>query len=119
MQRLSPANAPGLSRADIIAKIKNRGLTLKQLAENNDLSPAAISVCLSRPWPKVERIIADAIGIPADQIWPPRYATEGVPIKRGTGVKSKRRKVGETLLNNRSGRAAPHKFGTSRGGRQA
>lgn len=72
-----------MSRADIIAAIKNRGVTLRALAEKHGLSPAAISVALSRPWPRVEKIIGEAIGVEPQKIWPPRYPSKGLPIKRG------------------------------------
>jgi Ner family transcriptional regulator len=92
-----------MRRASIIAAIKNAGFTLKRLSEIHGLSPAACSVCLSKPWPQVEKIIATVIGIPPHKIWPPRYSPKGMPIKRGARVKSSRRKEGATKLNNRPG----------------
>lgn len=89
MQRPTPLEASAMSRADIVAAIRNAGYTLKALAEANDLSPAAISVALSKKWPKVERIIANVIGIPPQKIWPPRYPSEGLPIKRGETKESR------------------------------
>jgi Ner family transcriptional regulator len=104
MRQAQLPNEAGMSRNDIIAAIKNAGYTLKGLSELNGLSPAAVSVCLSRPWPKVERIIADAISVPPHRIWPPRYACEGKPIKRGRKAVSSGTKKGATLLNNRPAR---------------
>ena len=97
MQRFAPSNKsenPGLSRNEIIAKIKDAGFTLKKLAQTNGFTASAISVCLSTPWPAVEKIIGDAIGISPHKIWPPRYAGKGVPIKRGRAKESRGTKSG-------------------------
>ena len=82
-QRLTPNESVEWTRATIVAAIKNKGHTLTGLAKINGYSSASISVCLCKPWPKVEKIIARVIGVPAHIIWPPRYDHKGMPIKRG------------------------------------
>lgn len=79
-QRKSP---PGWKRADIVAAIKNAGFTLEKLGTDHGYSTTAINVALLKPWPNVEKIIAETIGVAAHIIWPPRYDRLGVPIKRG------------------------------------
>lgn len=86
MQRQPP---PGMKRATIVAAIKNAGHTLEGLSKINGLSRTAVSVALCKRWPKVEQIIAEAIGVPAHLIWPPRYDRLGVPIKRGSKKESR------------------------------
>jgi lambda repressor-like predicted transcriptional regulator len=66
-----------------VAAIKNRGYTLEKLATDHGYSPASINVALLKPWPAVEKIVAETIGVAAHVIWPPRYDRFGVPIKRG------------------------------------
>jgi Ner family transcriptional regulator len=100
----------GWHNADIVAALKRKGFTQRGLSAKHRLSPSAVSVCLQKKWPKVEQIIADELGVPASDIWPPRYPS-AMPIKRGNKVKSSGRNKGETLLNNRSGSAACRKYG--------
>lgn len=88
-QRLTPEALVEWTNADIVAAIKNKGHTLTGLAKINGYSSAAISVCLCKPWPKVEKIIARVIGVPAHVIWPPRYDHKGMPIKRGKTKESR------------------------------
>lgn len=73
-----------MHRADVMALLRKtpekwslRGLSLAHgYAEN------AVSEALNRPWPAVERIIADAVGMEPWEIWPSRYNRDGTP-KRG------------------------------------
>lgn len=95
-----------MTRAQIVAAIKDVGYTLERLSEINGLSKSAISTGISKPWPRVERIIARTIGLPPQKIWPPRYSRKGVPIKRGRKVKSSGRNGGAIPAANRSGSKA-------------
>lgn len=88
-QRRTPEVSFEWTRANIVAAIKNKGHTLTGLAKINGYSDAAISVCLCKPWPKVEEIVARVIGVPAHVIWPPRYDHRGMPIKRGKTKESR------------------------------
>jgi len=80
MQR---GSSEGMHKADITAAIKRAGYTLEGLSQKHRLSKGAVSTALCKPWPKVEQIIAETIGIPAHLIWPPRYPGPAMPIKRG------------------------------------
>ncbi|RKS84718.1 Nlp family transcriptional regulator [Orbus hercynius] len=59
--------------ADIIAALKKQGLTLSGLSRQSGLSSSTLSNALVRPWTKGERIIAHALGLKPEQIWPSRY----------------------------------------------
>lgn len=61
-------------RADIVAAIHKAGWSLRALSVQSGLSPFTLKSALDRPYLKAERIIADAIGVPAESIWPERYA---------------------------------------------
>jgi Ner family transcriptional regulator len=100
-----PAVQPDMAKADIAAALKKAGLSQEGLSAKHGLTKSAVSVALCKRWPSVEKIIAEAIGIPAHRIWPSRYAS-AVPIKRGAAAVSKRRNRGATLLNNRPGSGA-------------
>lgn len=61
-------------RADIVAALHKRGTTLRKLAKLHEYaSPTTLGQALNRPWPKGEKIIADAIGVHPSIIWPSRY----------------------------------------------
>lgn len=64
-------------RADIVAAVKKRGTTLSAIARKAGLSPSTIRNALERPWPKGERLIAEAIGVQPSVIWPSRYQLRG------------------------------------------
>lgn len=59
--------------ADIKAALAKKGLTLRQLSSQAGLKPDTLRNVLDRKWPKGEKIIADALGIPPEEIWVSRY----------------------------------------------
>ena len=62
------------SKARIRFAVHERGLTFKGLTlANGYRSVDAVAQCLHRPYPKVERILAEAISARLDAIWPSRY----------------------------------------------
>ena len=61
-------------QADIIAAIKKKGTTLAAVSRHAGLSSSTLSNALTRKWPKGERLIAEAIGVKAETIWPSRYS---------------------------------------------
>ena len=74
--------------AKIIAELRMQAQkSLRQLSEDNNLSPNTLAQALQRPYPKAERIIAAAIGVPPKTIWPSRYNDDGSTSRR----KGKRR----------------------------
>lgn len=60
-------------RADIVAALHKRGLSLSQLSVAAGLSASTLRNALRAPYPRAEQIIAEAIGVPAHEIWPSRY----------------------------------------------
>ncbi|PMG62995.1 helix-turn-helix domain-containing protein [Vibrio splendidus] len=60
-------------RADIVAALKKRGLSVRQLSREAGLGENTLANALRSPWPKGEKIIAEAIGMKPDQLWPSRY----------------------------------------------
>ncbi|CAM7220086.1 helix-turn-helix domain-containing protein [Citrobacter sedlakii] len=59
--------------ADIIAGLKKRGTSLSALSSQAGLASSTLANALARRWPKGERLIAEALGIAPEQIWPSRY----------------------------------------------
>ena len=61
-------------RADIVAALKKKGWSLRALSIEAGLSPNTLRSALTAPYLKGERIIAAAIGVEPEEIWPERYA---------------------------------------------
>lgn len=69
--------------ADVIAHLHKKGISLSGLSRQSGLGTSTLSNTLSRPWPKGEWLIAEALGIHPSEIWPSRYFdTEGKLIER-------------------------------------
>lgn len=62
-------------RADIKAALEKAGWTLRALAiAHGSKHGTTLRQALDHPYPKAERIIAEAIGVEPAVIWPSRYA---------------------------------------------
>jgi len=71
-------------QADIIAALRKRGTTLAAVSRGAGLSSSTLANALSRPWPKGEMLIGQAIGVSPATIWPSRYfdANTKTPLQR-------------------------------------
>ena len=77
--------------ADIVAALKKHGTSLAALSRKAGLSSSTLANALSRPWPKGEWLIAQALNISPEVIWPERYFDEkGAPIFRQRRATRKR-----------------------------
>ena len=65
-------------KADIKAALEKEGLTLTQIAKKNQLGSSTIYNVFHRPYPRVEKMIADYIGVSPQEIWPSRYMQKRV-----------------------------------------
>lgn len=63
--------------ADVVAALHKRGLTLRKLAEQHEVSPKAVIRALRERCVPAERRIAEAIGVHPMMIWPSRYNADG------------------------------------------
>jgi Ner family transcriptional regulator len=63
--------------ADITAALHKRGVSMHGLSLDAGYSPWTLRDALRRPYPKAEAIIAEAIGVPPQSIWPSRYDEQG------------------------------------------
>lgn len=59
--------------ADIIAALKKRGTSLAAVSRNAGLASSTLANALTRHWPKGERLIAEALDVAPENIWPSRY----------------------------------------------
>ncbi|ECG8593288.1 transcriptional regulator [Salmonella enterica subsp. salamae] len=59
--------------ADIIAGLRKRGTSLAAVSRQAGLASSTLANALIKHWPKGERLIAEALGVAPEQIWPSRY----------------------------------------------
>ncbi|HAU8267628.1 TPA: transcriptional regulator, partial [Kluyvera intermedia] len=59
--------------ADIIAGLRKKGTSLAALSRDSGLSSSTLANALTKPWPKGEYLIAEALGVHPSVIWPTRY----------------------------------------------
>ena len=62
---------------DIKAAVRKRGWTLKGLARDHGLPLNACQQACAQPRYHGEQVIAEALGIPAQRIWPSRFDAQG------------------------------------------
>ncbi|WP_064540315.1 helix-turn-helix domain-containing protein [Buttiauxella ferragutiae] len=78
-------------KADIIAGLRKKGTSLAALSRAAGLSSSTLANALTRPWPKGEFLIAEALGIHPSEIWPERYFREdGEPFDRASLIRKAR-----------------------------
>ncbi len=59
--------------ADIKAALEKRGISLAQLGREAQLKEGTLNNAFRVKYPKAERIIATALEMQPEQIWPSRY----------------------------------------------
>ena len=65
-------------RADIVAALHKAGHSIRSLSMANGYkSPTTLSQAMNQPWPKGEAIIAKALNLSPQVIWPSRYDENG------------------------------------------
>jgi Ner family transcriptional regulator len=60
--------------ADIVAALRKAGWSLRRLSVHHGYRPGQLASATFGPWPKGERLIAAAIGVAPEVIWPSRWA---------------------------------------------
>ncbi|EFM88716.1 putative transcriptional regulator, Nlp [Actinobacillus pleuropneumoniae] len=61
-------------RADILAELRKKGWSLRSLAKAGNVSHNTLKSVLDKPYPKMERLVANAIGVAPEVIWAGRTA---------------------------------------------
>ena len=62
-------------RADIVCEVRKAGWSLLQLSLHHGYAAGTLKAALNSRWPKGQRLIAEAIGVAPEDIWPSRYHT--------------------------------------------
>lgn len=72
-------NDQATQRAWVRYELAKRGMTLIEVAASAGVSKSALYSAFRRPYPRMEWLIATAVGVLPQQIWPERYTAEGLP----------------------------------------
>ncbi|MGO9800333.1 MAG: helix-turn-helix domain-containing protein [Candidatus Binatus sp.] len=68
--------------ATIVSHVWNCGWTMRRLSTESGLRPGSLAFCLRHDWPRAEQIVAAAIGVAPERIWPSRYARRAQRARR-------------------------------------
>nr|WP_073586141.1 helix-turn-helix transcriptional regulator [Vibrio quintilis] len=60
--------------ADIKAALEKAGTNCERLANEHGIAGSTLRNAFRQKYPKAEKIIADKIGVPPEEIWPSRYS---------------------------------------------
>ncbi|WP_051327189.1 helix-turn-helix domain-containing protein [Desulfatibacillum aliphaticivorans] len=79
-------------KAQIKAALEMRGTNLHLLGPDNGYAETSAYDVFRRPLPRMERIIADILGVEPWDIWPSRYDADNRPLSglRAVAVKEQR-----------------------------
>ncbi|MCL2297793.1 MAG: helix-turn-helix domain-containing protein [Proteobacteria bacterium] len=72
--RIAKKTAQDWHPADIIAALRKNGTTLRKLSLQQGYCGTTLNAVLRRDWPKAEQIVAEALRVRPETIWPERYA---------------------------------------------
>ena len=72
----------------IQAEIRRRGSSVAELSRNNGLKGGTLYSAFYKRWPKGQKLIADYIGKPVEELWPHWYGPGGT-LKPLQGVQQR------------------------------
>jgi Ner family transcriptional regulator len=78
----SPSPTRGWSWNRIIFALRERGLTVAEVARRAGYAGSSGKQVAKRRWPNMQRAIARALERSPQEIWPDRYDHEGVPVRK-------------------------------------
>jgi len=81
-KKRTKGSASNWHRADIVAALHKRGLSLSALSRQHGLASRTLSNAFERHYPRAEKIIAEALETTPETLWPERYL--GKSIDKGT-----------------------------------
>lgn len=85
----------GWRRDEIKSALRRHGWSFRRIGRSygykDERTPGDV---LRRPWPFMEKVVADILGVPPSHIWPQRYRPDGRP--RGAGIRGQYTKGGNS-----------------------
>ncbi len=74
----------------LLYRLREARTSYARISRLNGYCPTAAIMVNHQPWPKMEAIVAKALGVTPRDIWPSRYNEDGTPIP-GAHTKLQRR----------------------------
>lgn len=75
----NPREKTAFSRSWIRLNLGLKGFTIQSFAKKHGVKAGTVGKVFSRPYPRMERLIAGTLGLPPAIIWPDRYGDDGKP----------------------------------------
>jgi len=66
----------------VIYQLNLRGKTLVDAARAGQVNPSTLYQVKYRRYPRMERLLAAAVEVPVDKLFPDRYDRHGIPLRR-------------------------------------
>lgn len=89
-------------RAWVKYQIQMQGRSMAEVAREAGVKRTALYSAFKKTYPRMEKVIADALGLPPAVVWPERYDADGLPHYRmGRPKKS----ISKNAQNNTPSRA--------------
>lgn len=82
MPRQTPPPKADWHPWDIKAALGKKGYSMTRVGLENGYHKVSPFDALRKPWPAMERIIADIIGVEPWEIWPSRYDEFNQPLRK-------------------------------------
>lgn len=73
---------PAKRRAWIIYQVNLQGRSLAQVARDAGVTRVCLYQVFNKTYPRMEKVVADALGMAPAELWPERYDADGLPIYR-------------------------------------
>lgn len=73
---------PEKRRAWIVYQVSLTGGSLARVAEDAGVNRQTLYGVFQRPYPRMEKLIADALGLTPQALFPDRYNADGLPNRR-------------------------------------
>lgn len=73
---------PEKRRAWVIYQLKLQGESLASVARKSGVTKQQTQKAMSAPYPRMEKVIADALGLKPQHLFPDRYDADGLPNRR-------------------------------------
>lgn len=71
---------PEKRRSWVLYQVHQQGRSLAQIGRENGVATRAnLYETFRKPYPKVEKVLADAVGLTPQQLFPERYDADGLP----------------------------------------
>lgn len=73
----SSTKREGWHQQDILAAVRKKGATIASLNRDNGFRPSVLRTAFYKRWPKGQRIIAEFLDVPVEELWPHWYGPGG------------------------------------------